>query len=53
MLMHDYKHFKFDVNMIRNELNDPDTKTPFHFPEILLDEIFGVKNVFLFFIYYY
>lgn len=44
-LLHDYKQFKFDVDMIENELNDPETITPLDFPNVLIDESIDVRNI--------
>jgi len=43
-LIHDYKQFKFDINMIQKELNDPEIITPSDFPEVLIDESIDVRK---------
>lgn len=43
-LIHDYKQFKFDINMIQKELNDPEIITPSDFPEVLMDESIDVRK---------
>lgn len=43
-LIQDYKKFKFDVCMIKKELNDPEIKTLSDFPEVILDESIDVRN---------
>lgn len=45
-LIRDYKQFKFDVDMIQNELNDSEITTPINFPEILIDESIDVRNIY-------
>ncbi|CAH1730872.1 unnamed protein product [Aphis gossypii] len=37
-LIHEYIQFKFDVNIIQKELNDPEIITPLDFPQVLIDE---------------
>lgn len=44
-LIHEYKQFKFDINMIQKELNDPEIITPSDFPEVLMDESIDVRNI--------
>lgn len=44
-LIHEYKQFKFDVNMIQNELNDLYITTPSDFPEVIIDECIDVRNI--------
>lgn len=44
-LINDYKQFKFDVNIIQNELNDPEVITPLDFPEVVVDESIDVRNM--------
>lgn len=44
-LIDDFKQFKFDADMIQNELNDPETITPSNFPEHLIDEFIHVRNI--------
>lgn len=44
-LLHGYKQFKFDVDMIEKELNDTETITPLDFPKVLIDESIDVRNI--------
>lgn len=47
-LIQDYKQFKFDVNLIQNELNNSEIVTPSNFPEVLTDEFIDVRNKYMF-----
>jgi len=44
-LIREYIQFKFDVNIIQKELNDPEIITPLDFPQVLIDESIDVKNI--------
>jgi len=44
-LIHEYIQFKFDVNIIQKELNDPEIITPLDFPQVLIDESIDVRNL--------
>lgn len=51
-LVHDYKQFKFDVCIIQNELNEPETRTPSNFPKVFKDESIDVRYKYLLFLLY-
>jgi len=44
-LIHEYIQFKFDINIIQKELNDPEIITPLDFPQVLIDESIDVRNI--------
>jgi len=44
-LIHEYIQFKFDINIIQKELNDPKIVTPSKFPEVLIDESIDVRHI--------
>jgi hypothetical protein len=44
-LIHEYIQFKFDINIIQKELNDPEIVTPSNFPEVLIDESIDVRHI--------
>jgi len=37
-MKYDYRQFKFDIDMIRNELNDSEITPPANLPEVLINE---------------
>lgn len=43
-LIYDYRQFKFDIDMIRNKLDDSEITTPENLPEVLIDDSIDVSR---------